>query len=478
MEQALSGSADKHNGRRSFSAIALCICFAVIIAFVLYYPKWQKQGPEATISYDVAGYYMYLPATIIYHDLKGLSFQDEVLRKYNYTSGPYQAVALPSGGYTMKYPIGAAVMYLPFFLIGHGIATVSSYPADGYSTPYQCLLSLGCLCYAFLGLWLLRKLLLKWFSDTVTGLTLVILVCATNYLNYSAIDNAMTHNLLFTVYVALIWFTVRFWEKKELKVAFRIGMLCGLATIIRPTEIISVLIPVLWGLKNLRDIPERLRFFLRGYRYVLLFALGAFLFGAIQLMYWKYSTGSWFFYSYEEQTFSWLHPHLKDGLISYQKGWFIYTPVMLLIVPGSIFLYRYKRDAFWAISVFICINIYIAFSWDIWWYGGSLGQRSMVQSYALLTLPIASLLTFLLQQKWLRVAPVYIFCAACVWYNIVLTLQAHGKDSYFESEHMTRNYFWSTFGKLHVDRSLTRFIDSNDKYRATSAIKRNFLDRF
>ena len=44
-----------------------------IIWFLLgtfYYPKWKAGGSEATISWDVAGYYHYLPGIFIYHDLK------------------------------------------------------------------------------------------------------------------------------------------------------------------------------------------------------------------------------------------------------------------------------------------------------------------------------------------------------------------------------------------------------------------------
>ena len=37
------------------------------------------------------------------------------------------------------------------------------------------------------------------------------------------------------------------------------------------------------------------------------------------------------------------------------------------------------------VPLVLLLFIYIAFAWDIWWYGGSLGQRSMVQAYAVLS---------------------------------------------------------------------------------------------
>ena len=70
------------------SAYALIFCFFIMaLAGNLYYPKWKKTRGEATISWDVAGYYLYLPALFIYEDVKGCGFADSLLRKYE--SSPY-----------------------------------------------------------------------------------------------------------------------------------------------------------------------------------------------------------------------------------------------------------------------------------------------------------------------------------------------------------------------------------------------------
>ena len=53
---------------------------------------------------------------------------------------------------------------------------------------------MGALLIALFGLWILRLVLLRWFSEGITGLVLVLLVIGTNYLDYSAINGAMTHN--------------------------------------------------------------------------------------------------------------------------------------------------------------------------------------------------------------------------------------------------------------------------------------------
>ncbi len=132
---------------KNFSLAGLLCSYLIIFYFAfIYYPKWTQPAAEATISYDVSGYYLYLPAIFIYHDIHYLEFQKELNNKYRYSPGDYQGVQLPDGNYTMKYSTGAAIMYLPWFFAGHIFAKVYDYPADGFSLPYQAALSWDACC--------------------------------------------------------------------------------------------------------------------------------------------------------------------------------------------------------------------------------------------------------------------------------------------------------------------------------------------
>lgn len=120
------------------SVLALVICYLVLAAtHFLYYPKWKAETHEATISWDVSGYYFYLPAFFIYQDVKELSFKDSIMQKYAPT--PYFGQAFEhekSGNYVFKYSMGQAIMYLPGFTVAHAWASLSqAYPADGFSFP-------------------------------------------------------------------------------------------------------------------------------------------------------------------------------------------------------------------------------------------------------------------------------------------------------------------------------------------------------
>src|SRR4051812_14407881 len=113
----------------------VCICCIAVMAFTsfVYYPRWNKPGIEATISWDVSGYYWYLPSIFIYKDLKHQEFKDNILHKYQPTGDFQQGFQLPDGNYVMKYASGMAVMFLPFFAAGHLAAGMFGYPQDGFS---------------------------------------------------------------------------------------------------------------------------------------------------------------------------------------------------------------------------------------------------------------------------------------------------------------------------------------------------------
>ena len=386
--------------RFNFARTAWLLSCAWILAVGLfYYPKWNFSATESTLSWDVSGYYFYLPAIFIHRDLKKQEFKVPLLEKYRPTTSPYQSYPLGDSTLVMKYSSGMAVMYAPFFFIAHSLASPLGYEADGFSFPYQLAIGLGSLLVALLGLYLVYRILLLYFSSLVTGLVLLLYVFGTNYLEYAAISNAMSHNYLFTLYALLVWITIRYYQKPGFRTAAGIGLVAGLATLARPTEVISLLIPLLWGLASSSDFKERFRF-IRSHLPHYLLAAGFFiLVTGIQLVYWKWVSGEWLVYSYQEEKLLFTRPFIYKCLLRFRKGWFIYTPLMLLIIPGYYWLYRKRRELFWTSFIFGMLFMYLCFSWSIWWYAGSIGQRAMVQAYPVLALPFAAAVEMILQKK-------------------------------------------------------------------------------
>lgn len=447
---------------------ALVGCYVLmVLAGGFYYPKWKQSGTEATISWDVSGYYIYLPALFIYKDVKQCFFKDRILKEYHPTPDFQQGFLHASGNYVFKYASGQAILYAPFFFTAHLFALHSDHNlADGFSYPYQVSIGLGMLLYAFLGLWILHKVLLLFFRDGIVALTLIAIVFASNYLDYAAINGAMTHNTLFTLYATLIWCTHKFYQKPTLVGAALLGLLIGLATLIRPTEIISFLIPLLWGISNKDAWKNRLRFFFSHPIYWLTICLLCSLLIGVQLIYWKLVSDEWLVYSYQDAGFDWLHPHIKEGMVSYRSGWLTYSPAMLLALGGFIPLYRKRRDLFWVTAVFSFLFLYICFSWSEWWYGGSLGQRAMVQAYPILAFPMAAALNSLLpKNQWTKLFTL-LFLLSCTLYNLWLTHQAH-KGGLFKAGQMTKAYFWAVLGRFTTDERVPLLLDNKYLYYPT-----------
>jgi hypothetical protein len=406
------------------------------------------------LSWDVMGYYMYLPATFIYDDLtvQNKQWVDDIIEKYKPTATFYQAVKQPDGRWVLRYTSGLALINAPFFFAAHGYAGLMGYPQDGFSPPYQWGMVLGALFYTLLGLWLCRKLLLKFFDDKLTALLLFLLVIGTNYYQIAVFAGTMPHNYLFTLYVILLLHTLKWHEKPNLVSAFIIGLMVGLIALIRPNELVVLLVPALWGITGFnKTITEKFKLVFKKFGHVIVLGFGALLGGCVQLIYWKYATGHWFYYSYQDPGvgFDLKSPHTIDFLISYRKGWFVYTPLMLLALAGFISLYKKNRKLFWGFTAYFIINLYIVSSWSVWWYaGGSYSSRSMVSSYALMLITLGYLLQYLTQNKRGVKIATYIVLGLMVVLNVFQTWQFTARI--LDGERITKAYYWRVFGKTSI----------------------------
>ena len=143
------------------------MAFLLLVQFRLWVPNFDTHNVTAVLTWDALGYYLYLPAHFIYHDLATLSFMPDIMREYQPSGSYYQSFPFPGaapGAQVMKYPIGLAVLNTPFFGLGHWAAGHWGYKQDGFSAPYQMAISLGGLLYALLGLGLLRRVLLRFWA--------------------------------------------------------------------------------------------------------------------------------------------------------------------------------------------------------------------------------------------------------------------------------------------------------------------------
>jgi hypothetical protein len=455
-----------NKNHKSLLALIFCSLFLFYSPFLT--KRWNNGGSQAVICWDVYGYYLYLPS-LFYDELGKLNNYDYIHSTYHPGSDTKdQAFIQPNTGkYVMNYPCGQAIIELPAFSIGHLWAKAAGYKADGFTLPYQLSLTFWCVFVACLGLGAMRRLLLRYFDDWIVAVVLIVLCLATNFYNFVSFS-VLTHAYLFTLYAVILWLTDSFYrsDRKRMMYVVAIGLLSGLATIVRPTEIICVLIPLLWGVSSRDSLKERIGFFWENKKFAFAYCAAAFIAALPQLLYWKIYAGHWLFFSYhgDDKTFSFLHPHVLNVLFSYQKGWFTYTPVMILSILGFYQLYKNYRSVFWCIASFTMLNIYLVSSWDCWWYGGSFSMRALIQSYALLMFPLAAFLADLLKRKYWKYLIIAILLF-CTWLNLLMIYQANGSFKYgiMEGEGTTRAYYWRIFGKTEVSLKDKKLMDNNEE---------------
>jgi hypothetical protein len=426
------------------SALTSLLLIIAIVFFRFVYP------PVNILSWDVFGYYLYLPATFIYHDLRltNLAWVNQLIDQYQATATFYQANPMPNGGWVMKYSIGMAILNAPAFFIAHAFSLLGSFKADGFSLPYQYAWAISGLIYTTIGIFVFRKILLEFFDEKITCFILAIIVLATNHFQLTAFDGYLSHNYLFTLYALIVWFTIKWHNEPKWQYAFWLGLTMGLAVLVRPSELVCILIPALWGIGNLGSFKQKLLLLKSNFRQLLLVVFVAFVVGFIQLIYWKYSSGHWLYYSYNNpgEGFDFGHPYLAQVLFSFRKGWLIYTPVMIFAITGFISLFKYNRSLFLSILIYFLVNLFIVSSWTCWWYaGGSYSQRALLSSYVLLAIPMGYFIKSLFSWKKLFRFVFFSVISLMLLLNLFQTWQwAHGV---IDRTRMTKAYYFAIFGK-------------------------------
>ena len=430
--------------KNKYSIVAVVIVALVLIQYRVKHSELRSDIPLKVTTWDALGYYLYLPGMFIYDDITKLEWLAEIDKEYAVTGGGdwYQVTLNENGNYVGKYLLGVAIMEMPFFFVGHTIAINSHYKADGFSPPYQYSIAFGAILYCILALFLLRFILLKYFSDPAVALSIILLTVATNFIQFVAIDSAQSHSYIFPLYVLMIYLTIKWHEQPKIVWAALIGLVLGIATISRPTEAIMLFIPLLWNTQN--KGASKLKWALVKKHLPHILWVGAFgIVGILpQLVYWKvvsgdliYNVGSkWYF----------LSPFFRV-IVGFENGWMVYTPITILFVVGFFYIreFPFKKS----VIVFCLLNIWIITAWSDWKYGATYSTRALVQSYPIFALAFTAIIEQILQKKWR--ALFYVVGAYLIFVNLFQMEQYYTTVLHYRD--MNRAYY----GRIYLNPSPT-----------------------
>ncbi len=428
---------------KSWPSVAPWLILVVVLwAFVN--TSLKKDYRTGILESDAKGYYAYLPAVFIYHDLN-FGFYNKIEIETYFNPNIYYDYRVVSNADTInRYYAGTAVYLVPFFLAGHAITLLSEFPADGYSYYYTMMVHLGALVYLLLALLGLRKLLRSYrINENTIAIVLMAMVFGTNLFYYTVTEFGMSHLYSFT---AIAWFCLtirRYITDRKNQYLLYSAILLGIITLIRPVNLLVVLaIPFLADdFDHLRSAANRI--FSRWW--ILLTALTAFIaIVSMQFAIYKISTGSFFVDSYKSYGFNFLKPQIWNFLFSYRKGMFVYTPMLLLSLTGFIFLFRESRYRFYTLAGFLIVIIYVFSSWFLWYYGGSFSQRVMIEFYPFFALLLAIAIQAMKNRNTKK-----IFISLIILLVIVCQIQTYQyRRMQIHWSDMTKEKYWDVFMRI------------------------------
>jgi hypothetical protein len=394
--------------KKYFSKIALGL---LLIICVWYGKNLNSWGRDKIITHDVISYYAYLPAAIIFRDFS-FKFANDTASAAEVKI--WYSVA-QNGKPVLRMTMGLAILWLPFFLSAHLMATVLGVSTMGYSWPYSFFIFIAAVFYLFMGLVFLRKILLKYFTDWITAITLIVIVAATNLMYYVISEPGLSHVYSFALISIFLWVTLIWISKPTWGLSILAGVLGGLIVLIRPVNGLVLIFPLILGLDSLIGFKNRI---FRNWQYLAVAAFSAIIMVLPQIVYWKIQTGHFLFNSYMESgKFYFLHPNIFQGLLGFRKGWLIYTPVMLFSIYGFFVMKKFVAGLRTALIAFMVLFIYVVFSWWCWWYGGSFGSRPMIETYGILAIPLAASFAYLFKKNFLIKVLLSIVLVAFLYLN-------------------------------------------------------------
>lgn len=450
------------------------IVAAIILASVCYhFTQWDTH--INALSWDVYGYYLYLPGIFNFHDLDSYQFTLQHLEQYKIAhSGVYQ-VSEHDGEMLPTYTIGMALLYLPFYIVGNILAYFTNYAQDGLSAPYQWSIIVGSWVYSLLGLWYLRKVLLALnIRDTVVALVLLAVGIGSNYFHYAAVESGMPHAWVFSLYAVLLYFIVLWHNTPTVRYSIMIGVVSALIALARPSEGILILLFGLYGVGYRYRVLEKIQYYFSHWKRVLLIIASGVAIVSIQVVFWYVTAGKFLHNSYtaDGHEFHFLKPHILEGFFSYRKGWLTYSPVMVLSLGGLLVSHKYKQFR-WGITAFFIINTYVVLSWHMWWYANSFGMRALVQSYAILAVPMAAFI----DKYWAnQVMKKCLITFVTIGIALNLFQDWQFVNRILPGDKINKAFYWKSFGKVELDRDLRKYLDL--KNRPPGNIERVLLPSF
>ncbi len=367
---------------------------------------------------DDARIYAFLRSSVIDGDIDFFN-EKGLFSRFNLT---------PTGNsFNKMYAIGSALLWLPFFLVGHIIAHVYlslGYPVitDGYSFPYLAMTGIGSATYLFLGIIILYDFLRNYFSRWVALVTVNVVWLGTFLPFYAFIRSRMAHanEFFMTCLLLYAWFYIR--KRADVPVyLFLFGILAGFFCVVRlndsPLLIFFAIdfLAILYSKYKLREIAAVKRILKGAATFAVIFVIVFSIpFVCAKIVWGDHLAISGIKQTTEGENDKVITPlaklqrifektekeNLWNFFLSKNKGLFLSSPFWLLALIGMYFFWR--REKRWGSIVMIGLSFPVIFNIVHTSTGLEYGIRRTTPALPFLAFGFAALFEYtrLNQLKW------------------------------------------------------------------------------
>jgi hypothetical protein len=420
---------------------------------------------------DEMQYFSWLRSVTFDHDV---SFENEYRyfwdRGVSHTPDSYTTFfeLKNEAGRTINFaPVGSAMLWAPFYAVGHVAAVVTGAPRDGFSPPYIKAVAYGSATYAFLAV-LLSIAIARRIVGHGRDTALLILI-GTPLIFYTYVAPVYSHACAAFAVALFLWTWLRIRDTWTVRGVIALGAAGALMAMVREQDVFFVAGPALdfirWALAH-RPTGSASRPRLDGPVGPMGLVTRALVGGVTflvcylpQLIAYKSLNGHFGPTYLAWRKMFWTSPHKWDVLINPHHGFFIWTPLALVAIAGLVLLAlrgaRFRaHDAAWLGTlalVMVATQIYISGAVESWTVAGSFGQRRFVSLTPLLVLGLAALWHGWPDTVTRRARGIVsVLVIVCIWWNLGLMAQ-FGDSRMDRQQLMLKDNAWQTFVVLPHD---------------------------
>jgi hypothetical protein len=377
---------------------------------------------HSEIYADGAGYYAYLPVTLLY--------------RFNYDKVPPGINDSTSSGFIDhakkkfidKYTCGVALMVSPFFAATVMVSAMAGIPLDGgFSIPFHRMADIAGVFYLLLGLFFTGEVLKRYVHPFTRYMVLLFIYAGTNLYFYTLRQPLMSHVYSFCLISLYLFLLHLYLERSSLRLFILVAFSAALVMLVRPVNGIVLLLLLFWNTGSFRSAAERLRS-LFTIRNIIAFMIVLFVTLLPQMLYWQYMFGTPLHYAYGSETFTnWDTPPLAEIWFAPLNGLFLYNPVWLVCIAGVIMMVIRKEKNGILLLLFFLLISYIISAWHSWFFGCGYGHRAFIDFLPLFAIPFA-----LITERVLRIRTripavlMILLLTAMSYYNIRLIYSYSG----------------------------------------------------